>query len=87
MPLSEIPDLIVEICELLAAGAILWDEYGEDGQGPKMISSARGMLKDIREGNLRLVVDGAELATAGNDLPSSYFGDDDEGYTYDRNDL
>lgn len=65
LPLTEIPPLIQNICELLAGGYVDFEEFGPDGEGKKWLGEARGMLKSIREGKQRLIgTDGAELTTA-----------------------
>lgn len=63
LPLTEVPGIITNICELLAAGYIDYEEYGQDGEGVKWLGSARGQLKSIQKGDLRLIAaDGTELA-------------------------
>lgn len=55
LPLSEIPDVIKVICQLLAAGYIDYEEYGSEGQGVKWLGEARGMLKQIKDGRMVLL--------------------------------
>lgn len=62
LPLAEVPPLIQHICELLAAGYIAWEEFGEDGPGGKKLGEARAILKAIQKGGQRLIgEDGGEL--------------------------
>lgn len=62
LPLNEVPPLIQNICELLAAGYIDFEEFGPDGEGKKWLGEARGMLKALRDGRQRLIgTDGTEL--------------------------
>jgi phage gp36-like protein len=75
LPLAEIPAIIGDITEMLAAGSVMCDEYGADdgSRQVKMLGTARGMLKDIREGTLRLVaLDGTEPQAAAGCLPVFY---------------
>lgn len=63
LPLTEVPGIITNICELLAAGYIDYEEYGKDGEGVKWLGTARSQLKAISNGSMRLIgTDGAELA-------------------------
>ncbi len=63
LPLSEVPALLGQICELLAAGYIDFEEFGKDGEGVKWLGQARAILKQIVEGKRRLIgTDGSELA-------------------------
>lgn len=65
LPLSEVPALIQNICELLAAGYVDFEEFGPDGEGKKWLGEARGMLKSIQKGTMRLIGSaGTELTTA-----------------------
>jgi phage gp36-like protein len=75
LPLAEVPAIVGDITEMLAAGSVMCDEYGaEDGSRQvKMLGTARGMLKDIREGTLRLVgLDGTEPQAASGCRPVFY---------------
>ena len=63
LPLSEVPPLISQICELLAAGYIDFEEFGKDGEGVKWLGEARALLKAIQKGTQLLIgSDGTELA-------------------------
>lgn len=63
LPLTEIPELIKNICTLLAAGYIDFEEFGPEGEGKKWLGEARGMLKAIQDGRQRLIgEDGTEIA-------------------------
>lgn len=55
LPFSEIPPILTQICELLAAGYIDYEEFGADGQGAKMLGEARSILKQIAEGKRKLI--------------------------------
>lgn len=73
LPLAEVPEVVTEICLLLAAGAVRWDEFGEEGGGQKMQSQARSMLKDVRAGAMNLIgASGTELQRVGSSLPSFF---------------
>jgi phage gp36-like protein len=62
LPLTEIPPLLGQICELLAAGYIDYEEFGSEGQGAKWLGEARALLKALRTGTQLLIgLDGAEL--------------------------
>jgi len=64
LPLTEIPALIGQICELLAAGYIDFEEFGKEGEGVKWLGEARALLKALANGTQRLIgADGTELAT------------------------
>lgn len=66
LPLSEVPDLITNICLLLAAGYLDYEEYAQDGEGKKWLGEARGILKSIAKGTQLLIgSDGSELGRAG----------------------
>lgn len=77
LPLTVTPAIITEICELLAAGAVMADEFGagDDAEGYKMQSRARSMLKDIRDGKLKLMNAGVELTKTPACLPVFYPND------------
>lgn len=76
LPFTEVPAVVTEICELLAAGAVMADEFpgsGEESPGLKLQKTARAMLKEIRNGSILLVgAAKAELARASVGLPSFY---------------
>lgn len=62
LPLAEVPGILNDICESLAAGSIDYEEFGSEGEGVKWIGSAKSDLKAIREGNSILIgADGVEL--------------------------
>jgi phage gp36-like protein len=62
LPLAEIPGLLSQICELLAAGYIDYEEFGKDGEGVKWLGEARALLKAIQKGTQLLIgEDGTEL--------------------------
>lgn len=62
LPLTEVPALLTQICELLAAGYIDFEEFGKDGEGVKWLGEARALLKAIAKGNQILIgADGTEL--------------------------
>lgn len=63
LPLSEVPALLGQICELLAAGYIDFEEFGKEGEGVKWLAEARALLKHIQNGKQRLIgEDGIELS-------------------------
>ena len=63
LPLEEIPPLIQYVCEQLAAGYLHYEEFGSEGDGPKMLGEARGILKSIQKGTQRLIkADGSEVS-------------------------
>ena len=55
LPLPEVPGIITQICELLAAGYIDFEEFGGEGQGVKWLGEARGLLKSIQKGTQALL--------------------------------
>jgi phage gp36-like protein len=62
LPLAEVPGLISQICELLAAGYIDYEEFGKDGEGVKWLGEARALIKAIQKGTQLLIgADGTEL--------------------------
>jgi phage gp36-like protein len=64
LPLTEVPPILNQICELLAAGYIDFEEFGKDGEGVKWLGEARALLKSIQKGTQRLIgADSLELAT------------------------
>lgn len=66
LPLAEVPGLISQICELLAAGYIDFEELGKDGEGVKWLGEGRALLKAIQKGTQVLIgADGTELARQG----------------------
>lgn len=63
LPLAEVPPLISQICELIAAGYIDYEEFGKDGEGVKWLGEGRALLKSIQKGTQVLIgADGTELA-------------------------
>jgi phage gp36-like protein len=63
LPLAEIPAILNQICELLAAGYIDYEEFGKDGEGAGWLASGRAQLKAIQKGTQILIgADGTELA-------------------------
>jgi phage gp36-like protein len=63
LPLSEIPQTIAQICELLAAGYLEYEEFGAEGNGGKKLGEARAILKRITDGKMVLLgSDNLELA-------------------------
>ncbi|OJY74681.1 MAG: hypothetical protein BGP12_06925 [Rhodospirillales bacterium 70-18] len=66
LPLAEVPGLLSQICELLAAGYIDYEEFGKDGEGVKWLGEGRALLKSIQKGTQVLIgADGTELARQG----------------------
>lgn len=71
LPLSEIPEIVREAAKLLAAGKLLWQEFGTDAEGTvndgaAKIKEARSILKEIRDGGIVLLdSDDTELTRAG----------------------
>jgi phage gp36-like protein len=62
LPLAEVPALVAQICELLAAGYIDYEEFGADGEGVKWLGEARALLKAVQKGTQLLIgEDGTEL--------------------------
>jgi phage gp36-like protein len=62
LPLAEVPPLLSNICELLAAGYIDYEEFGKDGEGVKWLGEGRALLKTIQKGTQLLIgADGTEL--------------------------
>ncbi|MGY3406101.1 phage gp36-like protein [Bradyrhizobium sp. GM5.1] len=62
LPLAEVPGLLSQICELLAAGYIDYEEFGKDGEGVKWLGEARALIKAIQKGTQILIgADGIEL--------------------------
>jgi phage gp36-like protein len=62
LPLTEVPALLSQICELLAAGYIDFEEFGAEGEGKKWLGEARALLKQLQTGERLLIgVDGNEL--------------------------
>lgn len=63
LPLTEVPPLLGQICELLAAGYIDYEEFGKDGEGVNWLGEARALIKAIQKGTQILIgADGTELA-------------------------
>jgi len=71
LPLSEVPEIVRDATKLLAAGRLLWQEYGTDAvgtvnDGAAKIKEGRWILKDIRSGSILLLdSDDTELSRAG----------------------
>lgn len=66
LPLTEVPALLGQICELLAAGYIDYEEFGKDGQGGKWLGEARALIKALGTGRQLLIgEDGTELTRNG----------------------
>lgn len=71
LPLSTIPKVIKTITKYLAAGGLLYKEYGSEADGTskdglEKLKQARSMLKSIRNGTLVLLDDDdAELTVSG----------------------
>lgn len=62
LPLSEVPGILNDICESLAAGSIDYEEFGKEGEGVGWLNEAKRDLKAIRDGSSILVgADGVEL--------------------------
>lgn len=62
LPLTEVPALLNDICESLAAGSISYEEFGKDADGIAWIQSAKSTLKSISKGEMILMgADGLEL--------------------------
>jgi phage gp36-like protein len=55
LPLSEVPGVVSNVCETLAAGYIAYEEFGSDGDGGKMLGEARAIIKAIANGTQRLI--------------------------------
>lgn len=89
LPLTEVPGIINNICELLAAGYIDYEEYGQEGEGVKWLGSARSQLKGIQKGDMRLIAaDGTELSTKTNSTGVKGYpnaSDDDGGASFTTN--
>ena len=63
LPLTTIPGLVNQICTLLAAGYIDYEEFGKEGEGVKWLGEARSLLKGIVKGERLLLDDtGTELS-------------------------
>lgn len=56
--LPEIPFIIENATQLLAAGYMDYREYGKDGEGVKWLGEARGILKAVQNGTQRLIDSG-----------------------------
>ena len=64
LPLTTVPALIENICTLLAAGYMDYQEFGKEGEGVKWLGEARGLLNSIKKGTqILLDTDGEELPT------------------------
>ena len=67
LPLAEVPPILGQICELLAAGYIDYEEFGSDGEGVKWLGEARGLLKKLQKGTQALIGEaGSELSLTTN---------------------
>ena len=78
LPLSEVPETVRDATKLLAAGRLLWQEFGSDAigtvnDGSIKIKASRELLKDIRDGSI-ILLDGDDtgLAKAGVRAISGY---------------
>lgn len=79
LPLSEVPPLISQICELLAAGYIDYEEFGQDGEGKSWLGEARALLKAIQKGTQLLIgAAGTELTRLTNGGRISGYPDDED---------
>lgn len=79
LPLDEVPPLISQICELLAAGYIDYEEFGKDGEGVKWLGEARALLKAIQTGRQLLIgEDGTELERVENSGRLSGYPNDED---------
>lgn len=65
LPLDSVPPILKYVCELLAAGYLHYEEFGNDGEGVKKLGEARGILNKIKKGEMKLILDGTELETGG----------------------
>lgn len=59
LPLTYVPGIISQICELLAAGYIDYEEFGKNGEGVKWLGEGRAILKSIKNGTQILL--GADM--------------------------
>lgn len=59
LPLAEIPAIITYVCELLGAGYMHYEEFGNDTDGVKKLGEARAILKGFQDGTRRLI--GADM--------------------------
>lgn len=87
LPLSEVPALLGQIIELLAAGYIDYEEFGKEGEGVKWLGSGRSLLKAIADGKRRLIgADGTELSVKAKVGVLNGYPDDsiDEGSSEDK---
>lgn len=64
LPLTQIPGIIENITELLAAGYIDYEEFGKNGEGVKWLGEARAILKNIGTKYILIGTDGVELPVA-----------------------
>ena len=71
LPLSEVPDIVRTATKLIAAGWLLYQEFGTDAEGTARdgmakVREGRSILKAIREGEIILLdSDDEELARMG----------------------
>lgn len=79
LPLTEIPPLISQVCELLAAGYIDYEEFGQEGEGKGWLSEGRAILKAIQKGTQLLIgEDGTELSRLTNGGKLSGYPDNED---------
>lgn len=72
----EVPAIIENCAVLLAAGYMDYQEFGKDGEGVKWLGEARGILKSIKTGTMRLIgTDDVELAYIANSSQLQGFPD------------
>ena len=71
LPLASVPEIVRDATKLIAAGKLLWQEYGTDADGTvndglAKIKAGRSILKSIREGDIILLnTSDAELTQTG----------------------
>jgi phage gp36-like protein len=79
LPIAEVPALISQICELLAAGYIDYEEFGKEGEGAGWLATGRALLKSIQKGTQLLIgADGSELARHTNVARIDGYPDDED---------
>lgn len=89
LPLSEVPALVSQIAELLAAGYIDYEEFGSEGTGVKWLGEGRSILRQITDGTRRLLDSTyAELTRVTNTNVLNGYPDDTEpcGPTFSTSD-
>lgn len=80
MPLAEVPPLLTYVCELLAAGYLHYEEYGQEGDGGRKLGEARAILKALGSGAQKLIgVDNTELAIVTNNAQLTGYPDSTSG--------